>query len=70
MRVGELRRFKTPIRFSYDARRVSGQVFMVVDISGQGPGHIADLLLVDGAVEKGWDFHWVRDNSEALDETR
>lgn len=67
MRRGDLRRFKTPIQFSHDARRVSGHTFLVVDIPEGGFGHKVDML-VNGYFERGWDRVWVLENSEAISE--
>ena len=67
MQRGDLRRFKTPIRFSHDARRVSGHAFLVVDIPEGGLGHKVDML-VNGHLERGWDWVWVLENSEAISE--
>jgi hypothetical protein len=67
MNPGDLRRFNVPMRFSHDARRVDGRVFVVVDVYEHD--HHVDML-VDGSIEQGWDYHWVRENSEPVNEAR
>ena len=65
MKPGELRTFRIDMRFSHDARRVSGKTFVVVDVQARGVFQIADFL-VDGQVEREWDALWVESNSEVL----
>ena len=66
MKPGDLRRFKTPIRFSTDSTLSTGRLFVVVNIPEDRSGILVDML-VDGQLEEGWDLHWVLENSEPVD---
>jgi hypothetical protein len=68
---GDLRRFKDKLAPTPDGHprdEVTGRSFMVLDIWRYGVERVC--FLVDGRIERGWCFNWVKQNSEALDTSR
>lgn len=68
MRPGELRRFKSDIRLSHDARRVAGKTFIVVNVVQDRDQFVTVDFLVDGYLERDWHCKWLEENSEVISE--
>ena len=70
MQPGDLRRFNDRLRAARAGHWSEG-TFVVLEVSsrvGAEPTRV-DILL-DGRCETDLGYHWVRDNSEPLNETR
>ena len=71
MKPGDLRRFSdklVPAPAFHQDREVAGRHFMVIDIWCYGGERVC--FLVDGRIERGWCFNWVKQNSEVINGTR
>jgi len=68
MRPGELRRFKSDMRFSHDARRVAGKTFIVVNVVQDRDQFVTVDFLVDGHLERDWHCGWLEESSEVISE--
>jgi hypothetical protein len=74
MKPGDLRIFRDfrITGYSDGINQVSGRPFVVLKIINQGNCHRVPAMvsiLVDGSVKELWDYSWVRDSSEVIDET-
>ena len=70
MKPGDLRRFNDKLVNLAHEEDCSGHVFMVLKVDVARGGVLLVDVLMDGRIEKEWGHQWVKDNSEALDETR
>ena len=69
MKPGDLRRFKDFRNGSARSLQLVGRPFMVLEAGGTETSHWVSFL-VDGRIERGWGGDWVKQNSEAISETR
>lgn len=67
MKPGELRKFDDMSDSgSYDSRRVSGKIFMVIKEGMETEQDVG--ILLNGVLESGWGYDWVNIRSEVISE--
>ena len=70
MKPGDLRRFKDDVGDAYGSpmTRITGRLLMVQEVFQSSGSSPTVTILIDGRLEAGWGYQWVKDNTEALNE--